>query len=540
MAILGLIVCIIVIIWLFFPGGGNDSPTPTPDPPQPDAVAREYWTVEFMFSAAEFENIYLKKVSVNDEGKIARVESFHPTNYTVREEFVYKNGRLKTSSYHLRNVISPYTIGVYGSLDQDLYEMRYVTKGGVPIKGMVYVGGTITRSYDEYEYTEEGRLAAVKRYEANKLDTVYFYNGKSHPESVEKNGMRYVLERDENGNLTRAACGEDLIIEIEYENGYPKRFYKAVFDRREDDGVAATIDMIKSEEITTYLYGERGEILEESIEHVTSLYSGDEQKHIEGYTEKYTYEYDVNGRVVKQKGYLRDKFALAKSFEYDSEGRIISSSYLDEAGNETYKWFEVSGYTDSGFSLKVTSFSEKDHMVWSVENKFDDGMLIKQTMIGEDGMRDYYETYDYYPSGAKKKYTRVSEKYSETWIYAENGNLERMRYDSFEFDKCDEDSEYIKSDVFYGFLRKSGSAETFTLKLTQKNSDSTANFEYRGDLTLKTKTVISFTGKKVVYEYDEEEKLTKTTRYDADGNVTSEDNHTTSKGLLKPNRGKSE
>ena len=74
------------------------------------------------------------------------------------------------------------------------------------------------------------------------------------------------------------------------------------------------------------------------------------------------------------------------------------------------------------------------------------------------------------------------------------------------------------------------SAETFTLKLTQKNSDSTANFEYRGDLTLKTKTVISFTGKKVVYEYDEEEKLTKTTRYDADGNVTSENNHTTSKG----------
>ena len=61
MAILGLIVCIIVIIWLFFPGGGNDSPTPTPDPPQPDAVARDYWTIEFMFSAAEFENIYLKR-----------------------------------------------------------------------------------------------------------------------------------------------------------------------------------------------------------------------------------------------------------------------------------------------------------------------------------------------------------------------------------------------------------------------------------------------------------------------------------------------
>ena len=102
MAILGLIVCIIVIIWLFFPGGGNDSPTPTPDPPQPDAVARDYWTIEFMFSAAEFENIYLKKVSVNDEGKIARVESFHPTDYTVREEFVYKNGRRKLCGFSRR------------------------------------------------------------------------------------------------------------------------------------------------------------------------------------------------------------------------------------------------------------------------------------------------------------------------------------------------------------------------------------------------------------------------------------------------------
>ena len=330
-AILGVIVCLVFIVMMFH--GGNDGYL---DPPDDREIAREYWTAELQFYAGDLKSPYLKKISVDEDGNVLRIESKHPKKPNARKIFFYKNGMLKYSeTYSIRSGSEVKEIA-----EKKLYETRYVYMGDIVTKAEVYVNGTPTRSYDKYVYKIGGELSAIEKYEKGKLEITYFYNGKDYPERVEHtNGVSYDLEYDENGNLTRATS-EDFLVEIDYENGYPTRFYKAYYDRKaSDESVKASFvaDTQKNETITTYVYGDNGEILEETSEIIVTYYNKGEQTHIEGYTEAYTYEYDDENRLTDVKHYLREKFSSWYRYAYDSEGRRILTINCDENGNNIGK-----------------------------------------------------------------------------------------------------------------------------------------------------------------------------------------------------------
>ena len=505
LSIIGVIVCLIFIIILMIPRAKNDEPKPE--------ISRVYWTIELEFYAYYTELPLLKRVSLNGDEEITRIESINPSATNLREDHFYKRGKLDRKVTYS---VEPISYMGKDFADTELYETRYTYKGGVISKAEVYVNGVPTRSYDKYFYTASGELDRIEKYEKGKLESTYFYNGKTLPERAEYvNGKAYDLEYDKNGNLVRVT-GENYLIEIDYENGRPLRFYKVICENGRGEA-----PRVKYETIKTFSYGERGEITGETVESVSTgvMETGEETLISSGVTD-HVYSYDSEGRLIGQKIYKNDKFLYGIDYTYDADGNIASSveSYNESTDRNNERI--VKRTNENGIKVEMTYSLSND--VKSIEvYKYDkDGDLVKFSHILPDGSVITDRTYEYYPSGATKKIMAVQGRTSETWLYAENGNIEKYILNDYDSDKNDVTREFLQSEVYYGFRRSEGFAITFELVIAEKTSKTTSQYVYREDLTLEKRTIYySASGNYRVYEYDENGALLTDIEYDANGNV---------------------
>lgn len=524
-AIVGVIVCLVFMVLMMLPDNKNDTPIPMPTPNPSPTAAREYWTVELNFSGSYMTTPYLKKVSENKDGKIVKIESINITKKNVREYFYYKKGKLGVSETYSSEPIS---INGKEFADKKLYETRYVYVGDILAKAEVYINGVPTRSYDKYVYNMSGELDAIERYEMGKLEITYFYNGNKYPERIEhRNGVHYVLEHDEDGNLTRATS-DDHLVEIDYKNGKPNCFYVVSYDRknRDEKSISGSADTRKHESRTTYSYGNGGEIVKETVESVTTYYSADVQVNSENVSfSEAIYEYDGEGRLTDVIIYLDNKFDHRRSYTYDKYGNIASLYYCDENGEKSSRVFEIT--RKEGEELTVEIVRNTHTVIYKYDKS---GNLLNEIGLESNGARSYENTYEYYPNGTLKKKSMDKNTFSDTWTYFENGNLEKYVYEVYSHAYKGSVEEFIQSDVCYGFSRQEGFSSVSSFPLMKKTNNSTTDYFYREDLTLEKKVSNYVNGGCDVYEYDGEGNLSKITQYDADGNVIHEYDYTSSNG----------
>ena len=169
---------------------------------------KEYFSIELSHDSLEL----LKKTVINN-GKVVSIHYYDLSGGMGLAYYSTLEWRREVFNYEGDKLISSDTFEVFSTDFEDicdnnammkkLHQTVYVYDGDRIVRGEVFANGLPTRSYDEYEYTLDGRLKTVKRYENGELDTTYTYGTNGLPSTFEREGNVYELSYNAKGNLTK-------------------------------------------------------------------------------------------------------------------------------------------------------------------------------------------------------------------------------------------------------------------------------------------------------------------------------------------------
>jgi len=419
------------------------------------------------------------------------------------EIFHYNNGRLEYSETF--EVLNSLNGELYVGTPKDrLYETRYIYEDDKIVKSEVFYNGYPTRSYDEYEYTEDGKLNVVKRYELGKLTETYYYCGMSVPVGVKCIGQVFLPEYDDKGNVTGAQIKSlrespiDFDISLQYSNDLPVRTVKtsiggARSSVRELNFSYHSNGNLSKETYCYYLYNLDG-TLDNRPKTEVSYYDEEGHPTLSQHTHG-TREvvYDEYGNIKEIQEVFNSQ-NITTTFVYDIDGRIIKKIVDEPRAAYPITWYE---YDENG---RVTRYVRLDN--------------------GEEcGI-----TYEYYPNGAKKKQIEkmYADRGADIKTYSENGNLILLEYANGDY--C----EYIRSEICYDFSRKlslkelqNDAAGSRATKIVLSGGHSN-EYEYNEDFLLIKQVSREKDGSMLVINFNGENNPIKAIRYDSDGNVIYE------------------
>ena len=457
-------------------------------------VKRTYWSIDSL--RFDSDEIYLTKTVVDGNGNILTIENY---NLNTREDFYYKDGKLEYSetfeTYDLTKIN-----GTYQYAEEKVYETRYVYEGDRIVRGEIFYNGVPTRSYDEYEYSESGELKSLKRHNYNSDDETYIYSD-GRIVSQEGKYRKYVFEYDEAGNLKKCTefktDGTEMgYIQIQYSDGVP---------------VGATRNSESEQIETTYKYHENGNFSEVACSY-KKLSDGKVKSEKTSLT-----EYNEKGMITAVYGDL-EKSSLSVEASYEEEG-LVEVKYYNKSGQMLTARVE---YGENGVAKSKKYYSDTSTEAYSVFEFNENGKVEKQAEYYEDGTVAIEFVYEYYPSGIRKKKTAT--EFGYTWVraYAENGNATKTESADGSY------IEYINSEFAYNFTRNSSVWDLTTDTLGWLTSRAVVDgrvieeYAYFDNYVKKTKTTYNADGSYSVLEYDDLGRKTKTTEYDAAGNVVKE------------------
>jgi YD repeat-containing protein len=113
----------------------------------------------------------------------------------------------------------------------------------------------------------------------------------------------------------------------------------------------------------------------------------------------FTYEFDKNGNVTKEKKKWKDGSITTLTYKYNEEGKLISRTYTDSDGKSTETRFEYNKtlntrsessdtgvdrefYDNRGLRVRFESFDEKGKLVGSGEAQYDkDGLKTSENSV---------------------------------------------------------------------------------------------------------------------------------------------------------------
>ena len=485
-----LLICLSLILLLILSSCDN-TPKDREKTPQniefDNTVAREYWSFDATTLAGSDYRDYgqLQRIKLNKDGNVLSIYSYE--RRTLETFYYSSSGKLEYSetvelydfvdNLHISDIL----------VDKVLYKTVYVYENGQITRGEVFNAlGTPTRSYDEYEYNENGKLNTVKRYENGKLDKTYRYNGEAQPQSLELRDVSYTIEYDSDGNLSKLYTSSEAIPRFERVNitYYEGRPIKIIVNRAEYN--------VSYENSIAFTYDEAGNL--------TQKYVMESKSDVHGQSRTaqtpYYYEYDSEGRVIsrlKGSGSRAEKIRLS----YDENGRLAVYEYVPDEDEASLGMtaYVLSDYHESGYPA-VFKYIKYGETCFTINREFDaEGRLVR---IMSDQYGGEEQIFEYHQNGGLKSQKYISDGKVTTEVHvAENGNY-ASRYSiygdwllvecpSFEFY-----TEYITSDIYYNFTRYS----------TAINLGS--------DVTALRKTAI-YPGRTVVYEYDDDFNLVNTT-----------------------------
>lgn len=494
-SIIFLAACIGVTVWSLFPASPTNDPSGEGENANALFDAGEYWSADFDKSHS------LKKTVVGENGFILSIHYYdlHPyygeeAGEFKREIFCYEDNRLTHSITYGYNSTT-------AKLDGKKYETRYVYEGDRIVGAQVFTPrGTPTLSYDEYEYTSDGQLMTVKRYEYGELDRVYHFNGKNFPEYVDVGELSYALTYDENGNLLSAkeknGVAEANAYSITYEGKSPVRFVFDYYAYDFDHGYGVKqFDM-------TFRFNKKGLLTEHcgeffthnekgAVTFIESVYEGKTTSTIERI-------YDQKGRL-SERNEINYYFMENEDVPFDTYVQTKTIHGYDKDGN-------LLGYTNTYGEKSTEYLYEYDK----------DGNLIKKTATSQAS--NYHKVteyeYEFYPSGRLKKKT-YRENNGELCgnEYAENGNVTiEYSYGTI--------TEYLSYDVAYPFSRTESSRRSAKVKCYVFEK-SRIDYEYDENNRLLGWVDTYNDGRREVAECYENENIKILTEYDKDGNVVS-------------------
>lgn len=285
---------------------------------------------------------------------------------------------------------------------------------------------------------------------------------------------------------------------------------------------------------------------------------------------RYEYEYDADGSILREKQYNNDILAGDTEYavnedgescvtkntfyqedgswvvnEYDGNGNVIKANSYDADGTVTFEGYYEYAYNADGepYEAKATEtfedgkyvceyneygditsrikygtdekkeFEERYEreydadgmMLW--EKTYRDSVLVHEIVSFISGSEEYSSwrcpgtVIDYYEDGTKlvSEYGENTEVATETY-YRADGTVDRVLSYQYEYDKDGNPSsvKVYEDDRLASLMEYALDEEGWSYKarMTEYNKD----------------------GSRIVCEYDEEEKLVKETKYDADGN----------------------
>ena len=258
-----------------------------------------------------------------------------------------------------------------------------------------------------YEYDEYGKSTLCLRFGtyASTERSVYEYD---ENENLNKKVYNYkyndwqyeevsLYEYDDNGNVTRYTDPRGDVTELEY------------------DSNGNVIKKITKNTITEYSYDSRGNILKcESKKNgiTTSMHT-------------YAYEYDSEGRCIRilhAYDFSGSSGHILRTNKYDEKGNLIKEQTDQSNGLSYYSEYEYDG---QGRKIKQVSYFPYSGLA-TVSYKYDEnGNMTEQHREDKSG-RDYSYLYEYDSAGncVKESYTsRSGDTSVTTYEYDKYGNL---------------------------------------------------------------------------------------------------------------------
>ena len=208
-------------------------------------------------------------------------------------------------------------------------------------------------------------------------------------------------------------------------------------------------------------YYDQGNLVKEVIEDYSwhnrhpDLYSTD------GFSYRYEYEYDSQGRRIKQRAYGADGNLMGwYEFERNDQGKMIKHLSYDSDGNlcdwlenefdsqcnlikstSRYGWDEYE-YNEQSKRIRKTSYSDDGSIERWEEYEYDDhGKLIKESSYFGSGNLDDWSEYEYNDYGNLIKVTEYDNEMMRVKEYSEYSGKDKVVAERVEYYGTGRDSE---------------------------------------------------------------------------------------------------
>lgn len=264
--------------------------------------------------------------------------------------------------------------------------------------------------YKEFKYDKKGKLCLSTEYEYDSHGSII----KKITNEVGARRMKYnYYEYDENDNVIRAhqaySYGDDIYWENQYDSlgnivqstvyNYDGRIYIVNCEYDMQGNLLLMTETQKSKNDRDvhlirqecYTYDSQGHLIQLSV---TEVNYSDEEEHF-----KYTYEYDTQGYLIREKSYFSDGISQ-HDYEYDSLGNMIS-----ETRNHSNKDY--------------TNYNRRIQYEYDTQ-----GNLVQESTYNPDGDITYKTIYTYDIQGkiisviTYERYTHSDEFYkSDSYTY---------------------------------------------------------------------------------------------------------------------------
>lgn len=361
-----------------------------------------------------------------------------------------------------------------------------------------YQNGWVKAEIDEigdrvdYKYDPLGREIEVRYDENNYLTYSYNSLGSSRTESLYAEGTITENVYDSLGNLVAVTNPNNHTTEYEYT---PEGLLKAIVDARDgrteydyyDSGNLKSIKDALSQ-VTTYEYndpqGRQTDVILPDGKRSTTAYNDEEN------SVKVT---DFNGETIE---FVYDEFGELQQKNFLSDGALVTYDYDAQTRTETIesdRGTTVYKYDEFGQLLSRTDpigpFISGSGA--SIEYGYENGILVELKTPNRT------VTYDYYSDGTLKSVT--DSQGTTTYHYSDEGALYKTVFPNS-----------VAEVVEYDDLGRVDLVKMVRMDAdTGEELEAIASYDYEVDAAGNRREVVDHNGRKVEYEYDELNRLTR-------------------------------
>ncbi len=283
-----------------------------------------------------------------------------------------------------------------GNITKKTYEASYIIyeyEDGQCVKESSYSEDGTLRQYNIIRCDEKGNYLELASYMADGTELA----------------GRYKWKYDKDGNLVE---------EVWTMSPAQERYYR--FDekgRKIEEGAREN-----GEELYSYIteYDEKGNVTRFGDTRYINTYNEDGKlikvTERNGQTETYeTYEYDENGRLVRNTEYYYDgEMSSTKEYEYSDDGRCIKE-YKSSAQEGTYNVYELD---EKGNCIKESSYEngELDSSFLYSYDKKGNFIGVAEDYSGYNGATEIYEYISVKVPPEKAKQLRIRQEFEKEWM----------------------------------------------------------------------------------------------------------------------------